>query len=69
MLDLLHQTHAPFVVTMLATVFTAERSAVAAADAHTEISDALKQLRATGYGEESGLPLPTGMRVICACSG
>jgi hypothetical protein len=34
MLALLHQTHAPFVVTVLAMVFTAERSRVAVADAH-----------------------------------
>lgn len=66
MLDLLHQTYAPFVVTMLATVFTAERSAVAVADAHAEIGDALNQLRAAGYGEEDRLPLPAGnARDLC----
>ncbi|WP_280488125.1 DUF3375 family protein, partial [Nocardia cyriacigeorgica] len=66
MLDLLHQTYAPFVVTMLATVFTAERSAVAVADAHAEISAALNQLRAAGYGEEGQLPLPAGnARDLC----
>ncbi|UAK31977.1 DUF3375 domain-containing protein [Nocardia asteroides] len=66
MLDLLHQTYAPFVVTMLATVFTVERSTVAVADAHAEISDALNQLRAVGYGEEDQLPLPVGSaRDLC----
>ncbi|WP_280462381.1 DUF3375 domain-containing protein [Nocardia carnea] len=66
MLDLLHQTYAPFVVTMLATVFTADRPAVAVADAHAEIGDALNQLRAAGYGEEDRLPLPAGnARDLC----
>ncbi|MGW1743471.1 DUF3375 domain-containing protein [Nocardia sp. NPDC001965] len=66
MLDLLHQTYAPFVVTMLATVFTAERSAVAVADAHAEIGDALNRLRAAGYGEDGQLPLPAGnARDLC----
>lgn len=66
MLDLLHQTYAPFVVTMLATVFTADRPAVAVADAHAEIGDALNQLRAAGYGEEDRLPLPAGTaRDLC----
>ena len=37
MLALLHQTHAPFVVTVLATVFTAERPRVPVADSHAEI--------------------------------
>lgn len=66
MLDLLHQTYAPFVVTMLASMFTADRPTVAVADAHAEISDALNQLRAAGYGEEGQLPLPTGSaRELC----
>ena len=47
-LALLHQTHAPFVVTVLAMVFTAQRQTVAVADAHAEINDALDQLRAAG---------------------
>lgn len=46
MLALLHQTHAPFVVAVLALVFTAERPMVAVADSHAEINDALDQLRA-----------------------
>lgn len=66
MLSLLHQTHAPFVVTVLAMVFTAERPRVAVADSHAEINDALDQLRATGYGEEDSQPLPTGnARDLC----
>lgn len=66
MLDLLHQTYAPFVVTMLAAVFTAERPAVAVADAHAEIGDALNQLRAAGYGEDARSPLPAGnARELC----
>ncbi|MEU8178072.1 DUF3375 family protein [Microbispora hainanensis] len=52
MLALPHQTHAPFVVTVLAMVFTAERPRVAVADSHAEINDALDQLRAAGYGDE-----------------
>src|SRR4051812_2457600 len=66
MLALLHQTHAPFVVTVLAMVFTAERSTVAVADAHAEINDALDQLRAAGYGDEDNQPLPVGnARDLC----
>ncbi len=66
MLALLHQTHAPFVVTVLAMVFTAERAGVAVADAHAQINDALDQLRAAGYGDEVDQPLPTGTaRDLC----
>ncbi len=66
MLALLHQTHAPFVVTVLAMVFTAERPMVAVADAHAEINDALDQLRAAGYGDEDNQPLPSGnARDLC----
>ena len=66
MLALLHQTHAPFVVTVLAIVFTAERPTVAVADAHAEINDALDQLRAAGYGDEDNQPLPAGnARDLC----
>jgi hypothetical protein len=66
MLALLHQTHAPFVVTVLATVFTAERPSVAVADAHAEINDALDQLRSAGYGDEETQPLPAGnARDLC----
>lgn len=55
MLDLLHKRHAPLVVALLSSVFTAERPTVPVADAHTEIGDALDQLRAAGY--EDGLPV------------
>lgn len=66
MLALLHQTHAPFVVTVLAMVFTAERPTVAVAEAHAEINDALAQLRAAGYGDEDSQPLPAGnARDLC----
>ncbi|WP_239332006.1 DUF3375 domain-containing protein [Frankia sp. CiP3] len=66
MLTLLHQTHAPFVVTVLAMVFTAERPMVAVADSHAEINDALDQLRAAGYGDEDNQPLPAGnARELC----
>jgi hypothetical protein len=66
MLALLHQTHAPFVVTVLAMVFTPERPRVAVADAHAEINDALGQLRAAGYGDQDNQPLPTGnARDLC----
>ncbi|MEO3813408.1 DUF3375 domain-containing protein [Sphaerisporangium sp. B11E5] len=66
MLALLHQTHAPFVVTVLSMVFTAERPKVAVADSHAEINDALDQLRAAGYGDEDNQPLPTGnARDLC----
>ncbi|WP_238324121.1 DUF3375 domain-containing protein [Salinispora pacifica] len=65
-LALLHQRHAPFVVTVLAMVFTPERRTVAVADAHAEINDALDQLRAAGYGDEDNQPLPTGnSRDLC----
>src|SRR5689334_3677019 len=66
MLDLLHRTYAPFVVTVLAMVFTPERPRVAVADAHAEIDDALDQLRAAGYGDEDNQPLPAGnARDLC----
>jgi hypothetical protein len=66
MLALLHQTHAPFVVTVLAMVFTSERTRVAVSDTHAEINDALDQLRAAGYGDEDNQPLPAGnARDLC----
>ncbi len=49
MLDLLHKRHAPLVVSLLSVVFTAERPQVPVADAHTEVGDALDQLRGAGY--------------------
>ncbi|MCL2422398.1 MAG: DUF3375 domain-containing protein [Micrococcales bacterium] len=49
MLDLLHKPHAPLVVALLSLVFTAERRSVPVSDAHTEVADALAQLRSAGY--------------------
>lgn len=43
MLALLHHTHAPFVVTVLAMVFTAERPRVPVADSHAEVLTAQRQ--------------------------
>src|SRR5690606_18611053 len=66
MLDLLHRTYAPFVVTVLAMMFTPERPTVAVADAHAEIADALDRLRSAGYGGEGEPPLPAGnARDLC----
>ncbi|UZN01622.1 DUF3375 domain-containing protein [Cellulomonas sp. S1-8] len=62
MLDLLHKRHAPLVVALLSLVFTAERPRVPVADAHTEVGDALDQLRAAGYGDD--LPVG-GARDLC----
>ncbi len=62
MLDLLHKRHAPLVVSLLSLVFTAERPVVPVADAHTEVGDALDQLRAAGHGDD----LPVGSaRDLC----
>lgn len=62
MLDLLHKRHAPLVVSLLSLLFTPDRPSIPVADAHTEVSDALDQLRASGYGDE----LPVGSaRDIC----
>jgi len=62
MLDLLHKRHAPLVVSLLSVTFTAERPTVPVADAHTEIGDALEQLRAAGYQDT----LPSGSaRELC----
>ena len=62
MLDLLHKRHAPLVVSLLSLVFTAERPTVPVADAHTEVGDALDQLRAAGHGDD----LPVGSaRDLC----
>lgn len=64
-LDLLHGRHAPFVVAVLSLAFTPERPAVAVADAHAEIGEALDELRAAGYDEDDRrLPVGTA-REIC----
>ena len=62
MLDLLHKRHAPLVVSVLSVCFTPERPTVSVADAHTQIGDALDQLRAAGYDES--LPMGTA-RDLC----
>ncbi|WP_454048920.1 DUF3375 domain-containing protein [Cellulomonas sp. Marseille-Q8402] len=62
MLDLLHKRYAPLVVSLLSVVFTAERPQVPVADAHTEVGDALDQLRAAGYDDD--LPVGTA-RDLC----
>ncbi|WP_250444681.1 DUF3375 domain-containing protein [Actinotalea sp. C106] len=62
MLDLLHKRHAPLVVSLLSVLFTADRPTVQVADAHTEIGDALDQLRAAGH--EESLPAGTA-RELC----
>ncbi|ADG74924.1 conserved hypothetical protein [Cellulomonas flavigena DSM 20109] len=62
MLDLLHKRHAPLVVALLSLVFTSERPTVPVADAHTEVGDALEQLRAAGHGDD--LPVG-GPRDLC----
>jgi len=64
-LDLLHGRYAPFVVAVLSTMFTAERPAVAIADAHVEVGEILDQLRAAGYEADGrGLPSTSG-REVC----
>jgi outer membrane murein-binding lipoprotein Lpp len=62
MLDLLHKRHAPLVVALLSVTFTAERPTVPVADAHSEIGDALDQLRTAGY--DDALPVGTA-RDLC----
>lgn len=66
MLDLLHGKYAPFVVTMLAMVFTAQRPQVPVSEAHAEIDAALARLRSAGYGDDGAAPLPVGIaRDLC----
>lgn len=64
-LDLLHGRYAPFVVAVLSIMFTAERPAVAVADAHVEVGEILDELRKAGYEDEGrGLPSTSG-REVC----
>ncbi|WP_105565271.1 DUF3375 domain-containing protein [Microbacterium halophytorum] len=64
-LDLLHGRYAPFVVTALSLVFTAERPAVAVSDAHVEVGEIADELRAAGCDEpERRVPAGVG-RDIC----
>ncbi|GAB2476017.1 DUF3375 domain-containing protein [Xylanimonas ulmi] len=51
MLALLHKRDAPLVVALLSSVFRPDRAVVQVADAHTEIADAIAQLRAAGYDD------------------
>ncbi|QAY63082.1 DUF3375 domain-containing protein [Xylanimonas allomyrinae] len=51
MLALLHKRDAPLVVALLSSVFQPDRTIVRVADAHTEIADAVLQLRAAGYDD------------------
>ncbi|WP_028046758.1 DUF3375 domain-containing protein [Cellulomonas sp. URHE0023] len=62
MLDLLHKRYAPLVVSLLSLLFTSDRRQIPVSDAHTEVGDALDQLRAAGYGDD----LPVGSaRDVC----
>ncbi|WP_277211578.1 DUF3375 domain-containing protein [Isoptericola croceus] len=61
MLALLHKRYAPLVVTVLSSVFTSARPVVPVAEAHTEVDDALDQLRSAGH---DGIP-DGGARDLC----
>ncbi|MBL3700786.1 DUF3375 domain-containing protein [Leucobacter luti] len=64
-LDLLHRRYAPFVVSVLSVMFTAERPTVPISDAHVEVGTFVEELRAAGYDlDERTLPNGTG-RDIC----
>jgi len=64
-LRLLHGRYAQFVVAMLSIMFTADRPAVAVADAHAELGEAVDQLRAAGYDDDDK-SLPSGTaREMC----
>lgn len=63
-LDLLHGRRAPFVVAALSILFTADRPAVAIADAHAEVGEILESLRANGHDDERRIPGGTG-REVC----
>lgn len=64
-LDLLHGRFAPFVVATLSVIFTAERPAVAVADAHVEVEAIVEELRAAGYDQEQRQLPAGGGREIC----
>lgn len=64
-LDLLHGRYAPFVVSVLTIMFTAERPAVSISDAHIEVGNCVEELRSAGYDlDDRTLPNGTG-RDIC----
>lgn len=65
-LDLLHGRFAPFVVAVLSVVFTPDRPAVAVADAHVEVAEAIDELRAAGVDSDDDRRIPAGSaREIC----
>lgn len=65
-LDLLHGRFAPFVVAVLSVVFTADRPAVAVADAHAEVAEAIEELRAAGHDTDDDRRIPAGTaREMC----
>ncbi|MDR2722307.1 MAG: DUF3375 domain-containing protein [Cellulomonadaceae bacterium] len=51
MLALLHRREAPLVAALLTSVFQPDRPVVSVADAHTEVADALSQLKAAGFDD------------------
>ena len=64
-LDLLHGRYAPFVVSVLSVMFTAERPTVPVSDAHVEVGGFVDELRSAGYAfDERRLPSGSG-RDIC----
>ncbi|GAA1320349.1 DUF3375 domain-containing protein [Leucobacter albus] len=64
-LDLLHGRYAPFVVSVLSVMFTAERQTVPISDAHIEVGNFVDELSAAGYDfDERRLPNGSG-RDIC----
>lgn len=63
-LDLLHGRFAPFVIAALRILFTADRAAVAVADAHAELGEVLDELRAGHDEDDRRLPSGTA-RDIC----
>jgi hypothetical protein len=63
-LSLLHGRHAPFVVTALSLIFTADRPTVAVTDAHVEVEDMVTELRDAGFDDDgAGLPAGNGRRI------
>ncbi|QYM76843.1 DUF3375 domain-containing protein [Leucobacter luti] len=64
-LDLLHGRYAPFVVSVLTIMFSAERPTVPISDAHIEVGNFVDELRSAGYDRDDRT-LPNGSgRDIC----
>lgn len=64
-LELLHGRYAPFVVSVLSVMFSAERASVPISDAHVEVGTFVEELRAAGYDRDDRT-LPNGSgRDIC----